>query len=305
MKGAYCLILALAVLWFSPTSTRAQDAIFPLNRLDQAHLDSLAALAAKKIREAKLVEKEPKVLVMDFFRNSPGESSQLGTLLADQFSESLATYSAGMQILDRSIIKDYLVENWTTLDDLKSNEICLAIARELGATGAILGTLTESNGNITLTLHLQGFGPTQKEDDIFAWRDRTTSFALTDALHAALFQRGPNYSRKAEQIPDEPGVFRAGIDGVTSPTCEYCPNPDYSDAARRVEEQGTVVLSVVVTAEGQVSGIYILKGAPFGLTDQAIKAAKNWRLQPGQKDGKPVSVRTSLEISFRLLQGQP
>jgi hypothetical protein len=108
--------------------------------------------------------------VIDFFRNSPGTSSQLGTVLADGFSESLASYSAGKEILDRKALRNYLVENWTTLEDLRSNDICLGIAQQLGATGAILGTLNERDGGIELTLHLEGFGPKEKEDDILPWR---------------------------------------------------------------------------------------------------------------------------------------
>jgi hypothetical protein len=76
-------------------------------------------LSANKIHEVKL-EEEPRVLVVDFFRNSTGESSQLGTLLADRFSESLTAYSSGIHILDRKVLKDYLFENWTTLEDFRS-----------------------------------------------------------------------------------------------------------------------------------------------------------------------------------------
>ncbi len=304
MKHAWSFIFALSVLLSAPRASYSQVPLFTLNRLDQAHLDSLAALTAKKIRGARLTEKEPKILVMDFFRNSPGTPSQLGTILADRFTESLLAYSSGMQIFDRKVLHEFLPENWTTLEDLKSYEICLAVARQLGATGAILGTLAENGSNIMLTLHLKGFGPTEKEeDDFFAWRDRTVSFPMTEELRVALYQEGPNYSRKAEEIPEELGVFMPGLPGVKQPQCMHCPDPGYSDAARAVKFQGTVVLSVLVTAEGQVSGIYVLKGAPFGLTDQAIKATKNWRFQPGQKDGKPSPVRVSVEIAFRLLSG--
>ena len=303
LKRSCFLALAAAVLLLSPEAARGQASALSLNRLDEAHLDSLAALTAQKIRTTKLVEKEPTVLVMDFFRNSPGTSSQLGSFLAARFAESLSAYSSGLQILDHTVLHDFLLENWTTLEDLKSNEICLAIARQLGATGAILGNLTQKKDQIELTLHLEGFGPTEREDDIFAWRERTVTFPLTDELHAALYQAGPSYSRKADEIPREPGVYTAGVDGATSPECAYCPNPDYSDAARAAKFQGTVVLSVVVAVEGQVKEIYVLKGAPFDLTSQAIKATKKWRFKPGQKDGKPVPVRVSVETTFRLLSG--
>lgn len=300
MKWAYTLLLVSVLLVFPPAFLRAQVTVFTLNRLDQSRLDSLATLAAEKIREAKLAERERKVLVMDFFRNSPGTSSQLGTILADRFSDSLAAYSSGMEVLDRKTLQDFLHQNWTTLEDFRSYEVCLAVARQLGATGAILGTLTENNSNITLTLHLEGFGPKENEDDVFSWRDRTIRFSSTEDMRAAFFQPGPNYSRKAEEVPEEPGVLKAGLNGVTVPLCGYCPDPDYSNPARAAKFQGTVALSIVVTAQGQVTGVYVLKGAPFGLTAQAISATKNWRFQPGQKDGKPVAVRVPIEITFRL-----
>ena len=302
-KCTYSLIFGSTVLFCAPTSGRAKTPTLTLNQQDQAYLDSIAALTAKRIHEAKIVEKEPKVLVMDFFRDSTGQSSHLGTLLADRFSDSLASYASEMQVLSRKVLRDYLTENWTTLEDLRSNDLCLRIARQLGASGAVLGTLKENKGSITLTLHLEGFGPAQKEDDIFAGRDRTTSFPVTEELHTALYQPGPNCTRSADKIPKEPGVFIAGVSGVTQPECKYCPNPDYSDAARAGKFQGTTILSVVVTDQGGVTAIYVLKGAPFGLTDQAIKAIKNWRFQPSQKDGKPVPARVSVEITFRLLSG--
>ena len=71
--------------------------------------------------------------MIDFFRNSPGTSSQLGTVLADGFSESLASYSAGKEILDRKALRNYLVENWTTLEDLRSNEIGLGHCPTMGS----------------------------------------------------------------------------------------------------------------------------------------------------------------------------
>lgn len=303
VKSVYSIPLAIAALYFLPTTTQAQGSGLTLSRMDEAHLDSLAALTAKKIREAQLTEKEPSVLVFDFFRNSPGTTTQLGTILANRFSELLSGYATEMKVFDRRVLKDYLTENWTTLEDFRSYDVCYRIARQLGATGAVLGTLAEKDGRLDLSLHLEGFGPKEKEDNLFAWRDRTVSFSPTEDLRDALFRPGQNYTRSADKLPEEPGTFRSGVNGVTSPQCVYCPNPDYSDAARAAQFQGKTELSVLVTPTGEVTSIYVLKGAPFGLTTQAINAAKNWRLQPGRKDGKPVPVRVTIEIVFRLLSG--
>lgn len=281
-----------------PASCQSHESI--LTRPVEAQMDSLASHAAQRIREANLEEKEPRVLVIDFFRGTPGDPSRLGTLLADRFSESLGVYSAGINVLDRRILKDYLFQNWTTLEDLRPGEVSLRIGRQLGATGVIRGTLHESNGQLSLTIHLDGFGPPTKGKDVFAATDEAANFPVTEAMHEMLFQPGPNYVRTADIIPQEPGIFTAGVGGVTSPACVHCPAPDYSDAARTAKYQGTVLLSVVVTAEGQVTSIYVLKGAPFGVTAKAIEAVRQWRLQPALKDGNPVPARVALEMTFRF-----
>lgn len=216
MKHTYSVLLALAFLCLAETG-QAQIPSFPLNRIDAARLDSLAALTASKIREAKLTEREPAVLVIDFFRNSPGTPSQLGSILADHFSELLSSYAAGMKVLDRNILRDYLHDNWTTLEDWRSNEACLLIARQLGATGVVEGSLVEKADRIELTLHLDGFGSSESEDDLFARRDRTITFPLTEEWQTTLYKAGPNYKRSADEIPKEPGVFIAGVNGATSP----------------------------------------------------------------------------------------
>jgi TonB family protein len=270
-----------------------------LTRLDEGYLDSLASHAAQKIREANLEEREPKILVIDFFRSSPGNSSRLGTLLADRFSGSLTAYSAGLNILDRKILKNYLTTNWTTLEDLQSRDVCLRIGRQIGATGVILGTLYEENGQISLTVHLEGFGPVAKEADIFQVADQKARFPVTEEMHAMLFESGPNYARKADEIPEEPGVFKSGL-GAGVPRCTSCPSPGYSDAARAAKFQGAVVLSIVVTTEGKATSIYVLEGAPFGLTTKAVEAVQDWRFEPALKDGNPVPVRTQIETTFRF-----
>ena len=292
--------LSTVVCLFLPGSAHAQSAGFVLTEADQAELDSLASHTAQRIREAHLEEKAPAVVVMDFFKNSTGSYSRLGTLLADTFSESLATSAKGFKVLGRKTVSEYLVQNWTTLEDLQSTDVFFQIGRQIGASGVILGTMQEENGKLYLTLHLVGFCPSPNPKDIFEATDDRIRLPLTDELHALLFEPGPNYIRKPDQIPEEPGIFRAGISGVSSPKCLYCPQRGYSDVARAANYQGSVTLSIAITAEGEVTSIYVMKAAPFGLTTEAIKDAKQWRMEPGKKGGNPVSVRVQIECSFHL-----
>jgi TonB family protein len=298
-RFALCLFFIIVPL-FTAESARSQSNGLVLTRSEEVDLDSLASHIAQRIQEAKSDEEEPKVLVIDFFRSSPGNPSQLGEFLADRFSASLSGYAAGLKILDRKILKDYLTREWTTLEDLQSNEVCLRIGRQMGATGVILGTLYEENGFLSVSVHLGGSGRIAKDKDGLSVTDERIRFPMTEEMHAMLFEPGPNYTRKPDEIPEEPGIVRAGLQGVTSPVCIYCPQPDYSDAARAGKIQGTVRLSIVVTADGHAKAVYVLKGAPFGLTGQAIKATREWRFKPAQKDGTPVSSRVEVETTFHL-----
>ena len=209
-----CLVRVALLLLF-PANAFGQSLDSVLNRLDEAQLDSAASHAAQKIRNAILDEEPPSVLVIDFFRGSVGTSSRLGTLLADRFSESLAANAGRLRILDRGILRDYLTKEWTTLEDLQSNDVCLRVGRQLGATGVVVGTLYEENDQISLTFHLEGFGRLTKEADVFRVTDERVRFVATDEKHTMLLQPGPKYVRTADDIPEEPGVARAGSDGVT------------------------------------------------------------------------------------------
>ncbi len=76
------------------------------------------------------------------------------------------------------------------------------------------------------------------------------------------------------------GIARAGIGGVTAPRCVYCPQPAYSNEARAAKLNGTVVLKVVVTADGRAENVQVMNGPGSGLERQAIEAVKNWRFKP-------------------------
>lgn len=98
------------------------------------------------------------------------------------------------------------------------------------------------------------------------------------------------------------GVFRIG-GSVSAPVCIYCPDPEYSEEARKAKYQGVIVLWVIVGAEGRVLGetIRIAKSLGMGLDEQAVRAVQQWRFKPAQRFGKPVPVQMVVEVNFRLL----
>jgi TonB family protein len=73
------------------------------------------------------------------------------------------------------------------------------------------------------------------------------------------------------------------------------PQPKYSDAARQNNVNGVVRLRVTFLASGQIGGISVISGLPFGLTEQAISAARNIKFVPGATTiSKPVEYRFTL-----------
>ena len=90
------------------------------------------------------------------------------------------------------------------------------------------------------------------------------------------------------------------MDSSLRPTILYREKAQYTKEAKDNKVEGTVVLSVVFGADGQIGDVKVIRGLPDGLTQKAIEAASKIRFEPAMKDGQPVSVRGNLEYSFRL-----
>ena len=80
----------------------------------------------------------------------------------------------------------------------------------------------------------------------------------------------------------------------------YSPDPEYDNKARKKRIQGTVILSVVVTKDGQTADIKVAKSLTPGLDEQAIKGVSRWRFEPVVRDGQPCPVRINIQVAFRL-----
>ena len=78
--------------------------------------------------------------------------------------------------------------------------------------------------------------------------------------------------------------------------------PAYTSDAMRAKIQGTVLLRCIVRQDGTVTDIDILRSLDptFGLDQEAVKAAKQFRFVPGTRFGEPVAVLVSVEMEFTL-----
>jgi protein TonB len=96
------------------------------------------------------------------------------------------------------------------------------------------------------------------------------------------------------------GVYRVG-GGVSQPTVIFKVDPEYSEEARKAKYSGTVMLAVIVNAEGHAVDIHVVKSLGMGLDEKAIEAVDHWKFKPGMKGGQAVNVRATIEVNFRLL----
>jgi periplasmic protein TonB len=97
-------------------------------------------------------------------------------------------------------------------------------------------------------------------------------------------------------------VYEAGSNGVSLPVVLKEVPPAYTADAIRNRVQGTVLLAAVVLSDGTVGDVTVLQSldTTFGLDAQAVLAAKQWVFRPGMKDGQPVAVRVTIELTFTL-----
>ena len=78
------------------------------------------------------------------------------------------------------------------------------------------------------------------------------------------------------------------------------PEPGYTREARRAGVQGNVVLRILLLPNGKIDRVRVVRRVPFGLTENAIRAACEIKNKPAIKAGKEVSQWVQLEYAFRL-----
>jgi periplasmic protein TonB len=108
----------------------------------------------------------------------------------------------------------------------------------------------------------------------------------------------------------QPGAV-SGLDGrspiyvvadeIQAPVPLYNPPPLYTEEARRARVEGVVWLQAIIRRDGTVDGFKVIRGLGYGLDESAIQAiAAKWRFKPGSRNGEPVDVQVTIEVSFRL-----
>jgi protein TonB len=79
----------------------------------------------------------------------------------------------------------------------------------------------------------------------------------------------------------------------------YQPHPVYPRVAFLARIQGVVRFTITISEEGTVERIRLISGHPL-LVRAAMDAVKQWRYRPTFRGGAPITVRTTVSVTFRI-----
>lgn len=96
----------------------------------------------------------------------------------------------------------------------------------------------------------------------------------------------------------QPPVFRPGPD-VIAPFVVAKAKPAYAEEARLAKLEGSVLLSLVIGADGQPRDIQVARPLGLGLDERAIENVQAWQFKGGTRNGNPVDVMVNEEVFFR------
>ena len=138
-------------------------------------------------------------------------------------------------------------------------------------------------------------GHTQAQENLAVVEAAMTSEQVAEA------QRLVRGEEPLEKPPYTETVYSPD-DGLEKPQLLREVQPNYTARARRENIQGSVFMEMVVLPDGTVGDVRVTESldARFGLDDEAVKAAKQWRFVPAKLSGKPVACLVPIEMFFKL-----
>lgn len=233
-----------------------------------------------------------------------GHFTELGRVLALELTASLGWSGKDLEATHTNQLGFALNENGLKPADQFDPRVARRLGERAGAAIVVLGRLETDGIRVTLLRAVQA------ADNLLV-REVEGTLPSTPVVEKLLARR--LYPLAAAPRPEGPvssardcsgfgsGVRQTGRDGVSFPKCVACPNPGYSEEARKRGISGYVLLLVVVTDQGTADQIRVIKRVGYGLDEQAVNAVKKWRFEPAtSREGKAVTTCTPIEISFRV-----
>ncbi len=98
----------------------------------------------------------------------------------------------------------------------------------------------------------------------------------------------------------EPQIAILPSPGIVAPRVAQQARPRYTMEAMTRHVQGTAVVQAVVMADGSVRDACISRSLDPDLDAEAVAAATRWQFTPAIRNGEPVPVMVTIELTFTL-----
>jgi TonB family protein len=206
-------------------------------------------------------------------------------------------YSQQRRLADLASIQKRIVESWEASAGRDSLVVANVLHR-LANTQRLTGDLNGGKESITRAIEILEANPGEAAataSALAALAQIEKGLGDTAAMKAAL-DREMAITRALNPMQAE-RVSRT----VTAPRVITKKDPPYSEEARKGRIQGTIDLSLVVDENGAPQDITVVIPLDAALDEKAIETVRDWRFQPGEKNGMPVPVRATVQINLRLL----
>ncbi len=97
-------------------------------------------------------------------------------------------------------------------------------------------------------------------------------------------------------------VLEAGqkTPGIVRPFLLNSAQPRYTEEARALKIQGTVLMGLLITETGDVDSALVLRGLGYGLDEHAIDVARKLKFSPATRNGEPAPYWLKLSVGFNL-----
>ena len=93
-----------------------------------------------------------------------------------------------------------------------------------------------------------------------------------------------------------------GNDGVTmGPQILSAPSPSYPESARASNVEGTTVVGLIISVNGNVTSAWVESSSGNSILDQtAVNAVYGWQFVPAKQNGVAVEAQSQVPVSFTL-----
>ena len=93
-----------------------------------------------------------------------------------------------------------------------------------------------------------------------------------------------------------------GNDGVTmGPQILSAPSPSYPESARASNVEGTTVVGLIISINGNVTSAWVESSSGNSILDQtAVNAVYGWQFVPAKQNGVAVEAQSRVPVSFTL-----